>query len=204
MNTQLLDNTLPVSITHEDVSLKSNYADFAKPLPAKLMHMLRLDKVYQRASGNCLFYQGDEGPVKVIDFACGFGALILGHNHPEIVEKAVSLLQDEIPIHAQMSIRSQTGLLASALSDEIHKKTGKHYISTLANSGTEVVEAAIKHARMVFYKKLDDFYHQCEISFSNMHIALHKAGIDTNKAIRLQGKQYPSLAALKSEILKKK
>ncbi len=80
---------------------------------------------------------------------------VLGHNHPEIIEYAQQLLHQRIPIHAQMSVRTKAADLAEALSREIGKTTGKAYVTTFANSGDEAVEAAAKHARMVFFQAQD-------------------------------------------------
>jgi len=203
MDSPLLNPILSTHHSREDVSSKSSYAEFARPLPAALMHTLKLDKVYTRASGNYLFYEETKEPTQVLDFACGFGTLTLGHNHPEIVEHAISLLQDQTPIHAQLSVRSKTGSLAAALSDEINHKTHKQYITTLANSGAEAVEAAIKHARMAFYQKLDEITQQCEVSFSNLQVTWDKLDIDQAQGITIEGKQYASLDALKLAVLAK-
>ena len=56
-----------------------------------------------------------------------------------------------VPIHAQMSIRTNATLLSEKLNELISREPesgGKEYVATFANSGTEAVEAAIKHALM--------------------------------------------------------
>jgi acetylornithine/succinyldiaminopimelate/putrescine aminotransferase/predicted amino acid dehydrogenase len=125
---------------------------FARHVRPRLMERLRaigLDVAYHRAEGDSLYFRDGLGAeIEVLDFVGGFGAGLLGHNHPEIVSCARELLDARRPVHAQASTRTFAGRLGARLSARVGAATGREYVVTFASSGTEVVEAAIKHAEM--------------------------------------------------------
>jgi acetylornithine/succinyldiaminopimelate/putrescine aminotransferase/predicted amino acid dehydrogenase len=125
------------------------FRDFLKPRVAQLLAAFRLDIVFDRATGDSLYYRDGNGrEVEVLDFLGGFGASLFGHNHPELVAIAQGSLARNAPFNAQASVRSAAASLAHALSTWVGQVAGRRYVVTLANSGTEVVEAAIKHAQL--------------------------------------------------------
>ncbi len=152
----------------------NSYQEFLKPLPAKLLVSLKMDKAYTRAEGNYLFFQDKAKEVKVLDFAGGYGSLILGHNHPELIEVATKLLTDKVPSHAQLSIRSCAASLGKALNDEIAVISKKQYVVTFANTGAEAVEAAIKHANLNYYQKIEQFFKKLERELCKIQMLLNK------------------------------
>ena len=117
------------------------YHDFCKPKLAELLRALGLDQRYTRASG-CTLWTDDERPVT--DFIGGFGAAIAGHNHSVLVRALVGALTADTPVHAQASIRRESGRLAARLSELTPGRS--EYYTCFTNSGTESVEAALKHA----------------------------------------------------------
>jgi acetylornithine/succinyldiaminopimelate/putrescine aminotransferase/predicted amino acid dehydrogenase len=125
---------------------------FARYVRPKLMERLRaigLDVEYHRGEGDALYFRDERGTeVEVLDFVGGFGAGLLGHNHPEIVARMRELLDAGRPFHAQASTRVHAGKLGARLSARVGAATGREYMATFASSGTEAVEAAIKHAEM--------------------------------------------------------
>jgi acetylornithine/succinyldiaminopimelate/putrescine aminotransferase/predicted amino acid dehydrogenase len=125
---------------------------FARYVRPKLMERLRaigLDVEYHRAAGDALFFRDERGAdIEVLDFVGGFGAGLLGHNHPEIVARMRELLDAGRPFHAQASTRAYAGELGARLSARVGATTGREYVTTFASSGTEAVEAAIKHAEL--------------------------------------------------------
>ena len=129
-------------------SFRRAYAESLKPHLAHLLEAFGLDVHYHRALGDHLYYEGPLGSVEVVDFIGGFGASLFGHNHPELVEAAGQVLADQRPFHVQASIRGHAAVLAERLSSAIGRTTGRGYIATLCSSGTEAVEAAIKHAEL--------------------------------------------------------
>ncbi|MBI3780321.1 MAG: aminotransferase class III-fold pyridoxal phosphate-dependent enzyme [candidate division NC10 bacterium] len=115
------------------------YRMLVRPKLAELLELLHLDITFERASGCYLWPRGSEEPV--LDLVGGYGTLFFGHHHPELVNVAVNYLRGERPIHAQGSIKALTGELAARLS------RGAYHV-LFANSGTEAVEAAIKHVML--------------------------------------------------------
>lgn len=128
---------------------KLGYANYLKPYLADLLAAIGLDKVYERASGDYLYYLDDTGEEQqVLDLLGGYGAALFGHNHPQLVQQATNVLQGQRPFVAQASMRSYAGLLAEKLAVMVGERTGHEFVVTLANTGTEAVEAALKHATL--------------------------------------------------------
>ncbi len=126
---------------------KSDFGAYTRPMMYDLLKTLRLDIEYNRGAGDYLYYKNESGEeVSVLDLAGGFGATILGHNHPEIKKVIKKCVDREIPMHAQGSIRESAGKLASRLSSLYPGKEKR--IVMFSNSGTEAVEALLKHAEM--------------------------------------------------------
>jgi acetylornithine/succinyldiaminopimelate/putrescine aminotransferase/predicted amino acid dehydrogenase len=132
----------------------SCYAEFLRPRVAQLLTAFRLDIIFHRAQGDYLYYQDEHGrEVEVLDLIGGFGASLFGHNHPELIGVAQKALSDHLPFNAQGSVRGRAGLLAQALSERVGRSTGREYVVTLANTGAEAVEAAIKHAELEKFRQ---------------------------------------------------
>ncbi|MBY8852033.1 aminotransferase class III-fold pyridoxal phosphate-dependent enzyme, partial [Saccharothrix sp. MB29] len=88
--------------------------------------------------------------VPVVDFVGGYGSLVLGHNHPEIVKCARELLERQVPVHAQFSYHPYANDLALALNRVLWREfdTDEPYSAIFASTGAEAVEVALKHAEM--------------------------------------------------------
>jgi acetylornithine/succinyldiaminopimelate/putrescine aminotransferase/predicted amino acid dehydrogenase len=114
-----------------------------KPRLNALLRSLRIDVSYERGAGDFLYYRNSDGrEVEVLDLVGGYGALLLGHAHPALVTEAQRLLGAGVPFHAQGSRREP----AARLARELSRRAGGDYCVVLGNSGTEAVEAALKHA----------------------------------------------------------
>jgi len=115
-----------------------------------LLSKLGLDAEYVRGEGDTLWWRTPEGDLPVTDFVGGYGSLILGHNHPELVEHARALLRQRIPVHAQFSYHPYANELAATLNRVLWREfdTTEPYAAIFANTGAEAVEAALKHAEM--------------------------------------------------------
>lgn len=125
--------------------------ELAEPHLRRLLATAGLDVEYVSAEGNTLHRRDGNGSLRpVLDFAGGYGSLILGHNHPEIVACARELLDTRSPVHAQFSSHPYANRLAAELNRIIHRELGvsEPYYATFANSGAEAVEAAVKHAEL--------------------------------------------------------
>ncbi|MEX5634490.1 aminotransferase class III-fold pyridoxal phosphate-dependent enzyme [Parafrankia sp. FMc2] len=106
---------------------------------------------YVRAEGNTLYYRDDRGDeVAVLDLLCGFGSLIFGHHHPEIVAHAKAALDAGIPVHAQLSKQPHGNQVGAALNAIVRRETGRddRYTAVFANSGAEAIEICMKHAEL--------------------------------------------------------
>ncbi|WP_309112043.1 aminotransferase class III-fold pyridoxal phosphate-dependent enzyme [Saccharothrix sp.] len=106
---------------------------------------------YTRSKKDSLFYRDADGAeVEVLDLVGGYGSTIHGHNNPELVEYAKSLLDAGTPIHAQFSRHPYANDLAWTLNTIVRRELGtdEHYQVIFANSGAEANEVAIKHAEM--------------------------------------------------------
>jgi acetylornithine/succinyldiaminopimelate/putrescine aminotransferase len=89
------------------------FGTLVRPKLAELLDLLHLDVVFERAAGCYLWPQGSAEPV--LDLVGGYGSLLLGHNHPELVKVAIDYLQSQRPVHAQGSVKPLTGELAARL-----------------------------------------------------------------------------------------
>jgi acetylornithine/succinyldiaminopimelate/putrescine aminotransferase/predicted amino acid dehydrogenase len=133
----------------EPSSLAATYGTYARPRTAELLRAIGLDVVYHRAEGDDLFYSDPSGrEVRVLDMLGGFGATLFGHNHPALVSALCTSVRAGLPTHAQASTRRFAALLAERLSTRARRVTGRSYVVTLSNTGTEAMEAALKHAEM--------------------------------------------------------
>jgi len=118
---------------------RQNHRDFINPELVNLMGLLHFDKCFVRAEGTSIWdREGDE----YLDFLGGYGALNLGHNHPEIIA-AVEKVK-ELPNLLQASLNPIAGALARNLA---LFTPGELQFSFFCNSGAEAVEGALKLAR---------------------------------------------------------
>lgn len=132
------------------------YGGALKPRVAQMLRAVGLDVTYERAQGDYLWYRDAGGELRQItDLVGGYGASFVGHNHPTLVARAQSLLAAQRPFNAQASVRGLAGRLAQRLSHAVARRTGRSYVATLASTGAEAVEAAIKHAEMELIGRVD-------------------------------------------------
>ena len=128
------------------------YKEYCRPKLGELLESLKLDKSFHKASGNYLYYNKKENntdvEVPVLDFVGGYGTNFLGHNHPELKDAFIDSLNQQMPFTAQCASRSYAALLAERINELI--PGNKHYYCNFTNSGTESVEAALKHAYLVW------------------------------------------------------
>ncbi|QEG38252.1 aminotransferase class III-fold pyridoxal phosphate-dependent enzyme [Roseimaritima ulvae] len=116
-----------------------------KPGLHNLLSAMGMDLTYHRASGDFLFYRDSgDAEVQVLDLVGGYGTLLLGHNHPGVLAAATEFLQSGNVNHAQGSLRQGAQQLANVLNARLRGD----FCAVFANSGTEAVEAALKHAML--------------------------------------------------------
>ncbi|MDH2430799.1 aminotransferase class III-fold pyridoxal phosphate-dependent enzyme [Sphaerisporangium sp. TRM90804] len=116
-----------------------------------LLAVSRMDVVYTRAKGGTLYHRDENGAeVAALDLVGGWGALLLGHNPPEIVARAKEFLDADSPVHAQLSVAAAADELSGLLNDVLRREFPgvERYAVTYANSGAEAIEVALKHAEL--------------------------------------------------------
>jgi acetylornithine/succinyldiaminopimelate/putrescine aminotransferase/predicted amino acid dehydrogenase len=123
--------------------MNNDYTEYCRPALGRLLAAASLDAEYTRAEGDRLWWKRGEQLIEVLDLVGGYGANLFGHHHPVLAAEQRRLLDACIPIQAQGSIRSAAGRLASALC-----KLLGDYVVIFTNSGTETIEAALKHAHL--------------------------------------------------------
>ncbi len=114
---------------------------------SELLRTFRADAVYERAEGDYLFQRKGSELVKVLDLIGGFGTNLLGHNHPDVLDELRRLIDRKVPFSAQVS--SRPGL--TELERLLRAKLGAYRL-IVTNTGTETIEAALKHAYLARQK----------------------------------------------------
>src|ERR1051326_3186280 len=110
----------------------NDYGRFCRPNLVQLLEAMGVEAPYERAEGDFLWQNRDGRLVKVLDLVGGYGALLFGHNHPELVNELQRALCDKAPMLAQGSIRSSAGKLARALNERL----GGDYMGNFTKSRT--------------------------------------------------------------------
>lgn len=153
-------------------------AELAEPFLRNVLGTFGIDVKYSRAKGNTLFRSTEDGAeVPVLDMVGGYGSLIFGHHHPDIVAAAKAHLESETPILAQFSQHPAASAVAAKL-DEIARRElepDQTYSCTFANSGAEAIEVAAKHAELDRVLRLRDLMTEVEHS-TRAAVAAHAAG----------------------------
>jgi acetylornithine/succinyldiaminopimelate/putrescine aminotransferase len=165
--------------------------ELAEPQLAAWLSSLGLGVEYTRAQGNTLFYRDDrDAEIPVLDLVGGYGSAILGHNNPDLVAYAKSLLDQGTPIHAEFSRHPYANDLAWKLNAIIGREfgTSEHYFAIFANSGAEAVEVALKHAELDRVTKLRELAEDIAANLAKAREAVRNgARTVTGNALELLG-----------------
>ncbi|MGC4099527.1 MAG: aminotransferase class III-fold pyridoxal phosphate-dependent enzyme [Nitrospira sp.] len=151
------------------------YDVYCKPKLADLLASIKLDVEFTSAQGNYLVTKDGR---RVLDFIGGFGATILGHNQSELVKEAITALEQNVPVHAQSSLRGESARLAALLNQ--CTPPGHEYFVHFTNSGGESVEAAIKHAYKVQFDKIRREYERVSRVLNEFYYSLDRSGLDVD------------------------
>jgi acetylornithine/succinyldiaminopimelate/putrescine aminotransferase/predicted amino acid dehydrogenase len=145
------DPSRPKLVAGREPAAADLYGTYCRPKLADLLKSMRLDAAYHKASGNYVHYREGSGEdsesIEVLDLVSGFGACLLGHNHPELKQVLIERLEQDTPMLTQCAARAGAAGLAERLNRLIPAE-GK-YLCNFTNSGAESVEAALKHAYKV-------------------------------------------------------
>jgi len=172
----------------------SLYSKYVKKAVAEVLDATGQAVYYHRGEGNTLYHRDRNGnEIPVLDLLGGYGALILGHNHPEIIAEAHRLLSLGVPMHAQFSLREPAGRLAERLNEIVAPQTGGEAFNvTFANSGAEAVEAAIKHAELDRVMRLEKLFEDIDTHLDHVEqqVRKGKAGIPADIFARSDIRDY--------------
>ncbi|MDD4600461.1 Putrescine aminotransferase [bioreactor metagenome] len=117
---------------------RENHHQFINPELVNLITLVNFDKCFVKAEGTSIW---DNEGNEYLDFLGGYGALNLGHNHPEIIAAVESV---KLPNLLQAALNPLAGALAKNLA---LVSPGELQYSFFGNSGAEAVEGALKLAR---------------------------------------------------------
>ncbi|WP_030687490.1 aminotransferase class III-fold pyridoxal phosphate-dependent enzyme [Streptomyces sp. NRRL B-1347] len=138
---------------------------YAEALLTGMLGTFGLNVEYVRAERNSLYYLDESGAeVPVLDLVGGWGSLMLGHNHPEIVAHAKKLLDTGWPVHSQFSEHPVADRVGEVLNGILGREFpgAEPYPVIFANSGAEAVEAAVKHCEFDRALRLKSLFEQIE------------------------------------------
>ncbi|WP_394829315.1 aminotransferase class III-fold pyridoxal phosphate-dependent enzyme [Pendulispora albinea] len=117
----------------------------------KLMEIARLDVEFVEARGDRLTWIDDTGARRsVLDLVGGFGSTLLGHNHPEVRGALEQHIASGRPTLVQASRRGPSERLRRKIAGMLLVQTGEPFEVLLYSTGTEAIEAGLKHARLEF------------------------------------------------------
>jgi acetylornithine/succinyldiaminopimelate/putrescine aminotransferase/predicted amino acid dehydrogenase len=146
------------------------YGTYCRPKLQELLSALKLDQRFVKAKGDYL--ETDEG-AQVLDFVGGFGTTILGHNHPELVKVMCEALENDLAINTQGAVHPEAATLAERLSKLASDEA--RYLVNFSNSGTESVEAALKHAYKKHFDRVRREYERISRTLENFYVELNSA-----------------------------
>jgi acetylornithine/succinyldiaminopimelate/putrescine aminotransferase/predicted amino acid dehydrogenase len=124
------------------------YGEYCRPALYRRLAAIGVDRPFVWSEGDFMAYEEDGARHEVLDMVGGAGSTLFGHNNPELVAYARSLLAERIPQHAQSSNRAYAGMLARRISERLEAATGRRFVGAFSSTGTEAVEAAIAHGQM--------------------------------------------------------
>lgn len=124
-----------------DDAASKGAAGVFNPTRTELLKAFRLDRALVRGVGHHLY---DADGREYLDFLSQYGAVSLGHNHPELWGACMDVQRDQLP----NMIQPLLPVAAQELSVKLAEITpGDLNVCVFTNSGAEAVEAAIKLAR---------------------------------------------------------
>ncbi len=144
-----------------------------------LLELLGLSVSFARAVGDDLHWVDESGAARIAtDFVGGFGSTLLGHNHPKIRDVVERHLAEQRPTLVQASRRPPSDELRRTLATLLEAQTGTAYEVLLYSTGTEAVEAALKHARLEFVQRQLDARAEIESRLRELRRRLQRSNYE--------------------------
>lgn len=151
-----------------------SYFQFVRPGLKNQLGLLGLDVVYNRGHFDRLYYTDNSGKeVEILDLVGGFGACLLGHNHPDVLSALLDKTRHAQPNLVQGSVQAESGLLGERLSRRLSGITGKSYVCIFGNSGADAVDIAMKHSELERIKKIHELKRNLVYEFKGIKKILH-------------------------------
>lgn len=146
----------------------------------KILAFLKLNKHYFSGSGDWLSYLDDIGNERrVLDLCGSYGINLLGHNNA-IIRKLLHTYS--APTFTQVSASPLKQQLSAKLEYLICSHTGKpNWAIEYANTGTEIIEAALKICWINYQKKLESIKQQ--INYTVNFLEEHPSIYDSTEGI---------------------
>jgi len=173
----------------QDSNQSDDYREYARPLTARLLESMNLNKAYLRGLGDYLYYEQNQKTVRVLDLTGGYGSNLLGHRHPSLLALVDQWTQNGAPSMTQGSQRKAAGLLTKKISEILSKETNEGpWVTNLSNSGTEAIEAAMKHCQLHFRHKLVEIAQEIEKEMNQALIRINRSeeGLKRKALLRLK------------------
>lgn len=129
------------------------YESFVRPLTGRLLRALEMNIHFHHGQGNWLEANILGEVQNILDLTGGYGANLLGHKNPQLLSVAINHLSNGDPNLTQGSSRQSAGLLGEKLSSLLEEEISEGpWITAFSNSGSEAVEAALKHCLLDYSK----------------------------------------------------
>ncbi|HNV69550.1 MAG TPA: aminotransferase class III-fold pyridoxal phosphate-dependent enzyme, partial [Candidatus Ozemobacteraceae bacterium] len=171
------------------------YTQFCYPGFGRQMHAFGLDVSYIRADGDRLWYVDRQGvECEVLDLVGGYGVCLFGHNPGDLIATAQETLRQHPANMAQASVRSGAAEVGQRLSELAEERWHEPFCTALFNTGSDAIEAALKHCRLIRQAQIDQRLDQILLSASQL-IRRHQPrsiSIDTRHAPRFPGTGFDS------------
>lgn len=103
-----------------------------------------IPNIFKRADG---FYLYDEDDKAYLDFLCGAGTLLLGHNHPNI-KKAIAEVSEPLMNHLDLRTSTEKEFIGTLLPTLPFKNKDDVRIHFCGPAGGDAIEAALKLAAL--------------------------------------------------------
>jgi len=132
--------TLEEALESDRARSLKRYREYVNPDLAKLLALVGYDRTFVRAEGAVVT---DSDGVDYLDCLGGYGAVNLGHNHPELLAAIARV--EQMPNLLQVAVSGLVGALGQSLAAVTPGDLKKVF---LCNSGAEAVEGALKLARI--------------------------------------------------------
>lgn len=185
-----LDQLLRHKSSPPSVENERDYERFAQPLSGQLLRSLELNVHYDDALGMWLktTIHGEER--QILDVTGGYGANLLGHKNPHMLQTAVNHLATGESSLTQASERRRSGTLARRLSELLTQETGEGpWFTTLTNSGTEAVDAALKHCLIAYGARQEERRQELQKGANEALLYLNELG-ETQRAAIIKDWRY--------------